>query len=509
MVVPKLTPVCEAFLILMIALTSLNSVYVLSSDTETGSLKVVVIDTDGNPITGAATQSIKQPEGQTSLVGPTGTLADGSMTFSDVLVGNYTLRAHYPSFYAGNISVNVAAAATTEAIIILRAYPPPGNLMVLIQDSNGDPIPYGQATVITWDGWYHTKTAERDGTAFFANVTAGEAMLKANEGGYMEANTTISIPPGSTLEVTMTLQTTILGSLKVVVRDSNGSNLSGVNVISTSQPGDQPPLSGVSDDQGAVFFKDILQGSYTLQASKSGYPTGTETTNVIGGSSRTAHIFLSTTGNLKIKVMDYNYVPIAGATVKSLTQPSGQTQLNGLTGADGTVNFTVSTGGYTLSAEMSGYVSVVSEEVTVKAGLYHEMALTLQPKPASGGFVVVVKDMGGSLLSGASVSTTSQPSGQAQLTGTTGADGTVAFTGVLPGTYTVQVSKTGFEPSSLSRVVEVGSSGSVSFSLQAQQSGGGGVPGFPLETIAVGVLLCSLLIGVRRVHARRFETGPP
>ena len=46
---------------------------------------------------------------------------------------------------------------------------------------------------------------------------------------------------------------------------------------------------------------------------------------------------------------------------------------------------------------------------------------------------ISVKDPSGGLLQGVDVSSTTQPSGQTKLTGSTGADGTVTFTGVTPG----------------------------------------------------------------------------
>jgi hypothetical protein len=107
----------------------------------------------------------------------------------------------------------------------------------------------------------------------------------------------------------------------------------------------------------------------------------------------------------------------------------------------------------------------------------------------TGNLKVIVQDKDGVVIAGASVSSSSQPNGQPALSGTTGTDGIATFFEILPGTYTLQASKVGYVSGSAQWNVASGSTGSIGITLQGQSSGGGGVPGFPYETVAIGILL--------------------
>ena len=61
--------------------------------------------------------------------------------------------------------------------------------------------------------------------------------------------------------------------LKVYIQDSEGKPINGAVVSSTSQPSGQPTLTGTIGDNGSLPFSDVEPGSYTFQASKSGYLT--------------------------------------------------------------------------------------------------------------------------------------------------------------------------------------------------------------------------------------------
>jgi hypothetical protein len=107
-----------------------------------------------------------------------------------------------------------------------------------------------------------------------------------------------------------------------------------------------------------------------------------------------------------------------------------------------------------------------------------------------GSLKVSVKDSGGNTLTGATVSSSKQPSGQTALSGVTAADGTVTFTGLAIGNYTVQVSKSGYVSGSAQVVVASGAKTDLSSTLQAQPSSG--IPGFTIISVFVGVLLCTV-----------------
>jgi len=103
-------------------------------------------------------------------------------------------------------------------------------------------------------------------------------------------------------------------------------------------------------------------------------------------------------------------------------------------------------------------------------------------------------------VSGVSVSFSSQPSGQSALSGTSANDGSVTFTGLAVGNYTLQVSKRSYVSGSAKGVVKAGSQTELTSTLQAQPSGG--IPGFPIVSINVGVLLSVALLWFNECRTR-------
>jgi hypothetical protein len=193
--------------------------------------------------------------------------------------------------------------------------------------------------------------------------------------------------------------------------------------------------------------------------------------------------------NLKVSVKDATGKAVSGANIGSIVQPSGQAALEGTSGTDGVESFSnVLPGSYSVQASKSGFVSA-SSSVNVVKETTTDVTIILQIISTTGNLKVIVKDKDGAVIAGASVSSSSQPNSQPQLSGTTGADGVSTFSGVLPGAYALQASKSGYVSGSAQFIVVSGGTGSISINLQAQSFGGGGIPGFPYETIAIGILL--------------------
>jgi hypothetical protein len=114
---------------------------------------------------------------------------------------------------------------------------------------------------------------------------------------------------------------------------------------------------------------------------------------------------------------------------------------------------------------------------------------------------VTVKDSSGKALSSVAVSSTKQPGGQTALSGVTEADGSIKFTDLTVGDYTLQVVKSGYVPGSALGTVSLGAMTEISTILQVQsaqptQTTSGGVPGFPVFSVGLGLLICALWLGL-------------
>jgi len=307
-------------------------------------------------------------------------------------------------------------------------------------------------------------------------------------------------------------QISITASLRVKVVDGSGNILSGATIISTTQPTGQTTLTGTSGDKDPTIFNNLVAGSYTVQASKTGYTTGSSSVTVAEAATTDVTLTLQlipSTGDLKITVKTSTGTPLAGISVTLTTQPSGQSTLTKTCDSNGKATFSgVLPGSYTVQASKDGYNSA-SGTVSVTAGGVAELAITLQATPTKGDLKIIVKESSGAIISGVSVSSTSQPGGQSALSGTSASDGSVTFTGLAVGNYTLQVSKSGYVSSSVKGAVKAGAQTDLSATLQTQPSGG--IPGFPFESLSLGLaLVIFTLFADRKSQTRyRLPNAPP
>lgn len=198
------------------------------------------------------------------------------------------------------------------------------------------------------------------------------------------------------------------------------------------------------------------------------------------------------TGILKIIVQDENGNPITGARVSSTSQPSGQQALSGSSGTDGSATFVdAKTGDYTIQTSRSGY-ETASKSVMVIGG--ETTTLRIELKEQFGTLKIVIKDNDGSSVSGASITSTSTPSGQSALSGTSGSDGLVTFGDVKVGVYTFEASKSEYVTKSGSMNAKAGKTVELTITLEKEAKGGAGIPGFPYESIVLGLVLGAFML---------------
>jgi hypothetical protein len=82
-----------------------------------GSLRVLVLGIDNEPLTGAKVISSKQPEGQLKVTGITQT--EGLIEFSNIKVGTYEFDVSRFDYEQQEFSVSVVAGRTTITTITL------------------------------------------------------------------------------------------------------------------------------------------------------------------------------------------------------------------------------------------------------------------------------------------------------------------------------------------------------------------------------------------------------
>jgi hypothetical protein len=112
---------------------------------------------------------------------------------------------------------------------------------------------------------------------------------------------------------------------------------------------------------------------------------------------------------------------------------------------------------------------------------------------------VFVKDSSNNPLPGANITSTVQPAGQAILKGVAGKDGSVYFNNVTPGSYTFSATLSSYISKIESVSVTLGPMTTKAIVLVAQQQG---IPGYPIESLVVGVLICTIILINIRVKYR-------
>jgi len=184
--------------------TSQTLVFTVVEPPKTGSLKIIVQDENENRTSGATVSSTSQPRDQQALVGSSET--DGSVTFVDVKIGDYTIQASRSGYDADSKSVTVIEGETTTLVIQLKEQV--GTLKVFIKDKNGDPVsgtavssinqPSGQSSL--------SSTTGSDGSVIFIDVKLGNYTFQASKSGYETKSVSVNVEAVETTEIHITLE---------------------------------------------------------------------------------------------------------------------------------------------------------------------------------------------------------------------------------------------------------------------------------------------------------------
>jgi hypothetical protein len=196
--------------------------------------------------------------------------------------------------------------------------------------------------------------------------------------------------------------------------------------------------------------------------------------------------------------------PAVGGAAVTLLYKVGSTEVSrqATTGTDGKYSDSYSpsaAGSWTVTASWVG-------NAQYSGAASPSAAFTVSQAPSTGGLKVTVLDSGAKPIVGASVSSTATPGGQSALSGVTGSDGSVTFADAAPGSYTMQVSMSGYVTNTGTTSVVAGSTASTSITLQAAQSStGGGIPGYPVEALVMGIVISAAILMMLRRRASTFR----
>ena len=129
-----------------------------------------------------------------------------------------------------------------------------------------------------------------------------------------------------------------------------------------------------------------------------------------------------------------------------------------------------------VSASKSGYL-----------GGSGQTQVTVQPLVLT----IIVKWSDGTPITGVALASTSQPSGQTALSGTTDANGQVSFSNVLKGAYTFKATKSGYDDKTWTLNVQGGQATTETITLVKPS---GGIPGYPLLSVTLALLAATIIL---------------
>jgi sugar lactone lactonase YvrE len=350
-------------------------------------------------------------------------------------------------------AVYVADTGNKRIQIFTHTTPTTGTLIVECTDNRGEPL---SATDIISTSQPEEQTplqgtADENGIAEFREVRPGAYTIETSRNGQVIGRQSTEVSAGQETR-TIVAQAPSAINLSIQVKNTNNAPVPGAKVLMVNMPDGQFASTGYTDANGKATDYSLLPGDYVYEVSKLGYTTATTDTVTVTTSGTTEITVilsteLSTTGNLKIIVLDTLEAPILGGHVESFVVPSGQTRLD-LT-SESSHNFffsNVKSGVYELKASKSDYITTNTGQVNVVSGQTTEVTIILNAEAQpTGDLEVTVKNIWGNPVGGATVSMTSATNNmQPLLSDITNLQGLVVFTRVLPGNYILKVQMNGF-----------------------------------------------------------------
>jgi hypothetical protein len=309
-------------------------------------------------------------------------------------------------------------------------------------------------------------------------LPGGTATLTVALAGYQNASESVTVTAGQTTQAaTLQIQPVSPGNVTGSVVNSSGTGLSGASVSAAG-------LSTATAADGSYTLSNLPAGQTTIQASLTGFQSGSTTVTVVAAATTAAPAITLVSGS--------------GSITGSVKNTSGGAIVGASVGFGGGTNTTDANGNYTLTGVPVGTVQLVAsasgfqsatQSVTVSGGNTSTANFTLAAAPA-GGTVTgkITNASSGAIVTGATVSwsggsTTSNSSGIYTLTNVTA--GTQNITAVKTGylSHRLAVGVTGGATSTLN--IPIATAGKIS--VKVVTSGGAAVSGATV-TIKGGVI---------------------
>ena len=423
-----------------------------------GALEVTVRDPQGQVVASASVHA----SGPTAADGQTD--AAGSVLFSDLIPGSYTVLGQKQGFRDGTVSAQVsesASPALAPASTAVQLQAAPGDLVVTVRDPSGGGI--AGALVLVQDSTgasVGSAPTAQGGTVTFPALAAGSFSVGASAPGFSGQTVTAQVLPNQTNTAQVTLARAT-GNLTVHVVDNLGGALVNASV-SVAPASGTAPASQSTNAQGNVIFNGLEVGAAQITAALQGFNAGSGSATVVAQGSVTANITLTAnTATLDVHVTNsVGGGDLTGAQV-ALVGPSGS--FSATTAGGGLARFNaLPPGSYTATVTLKDFAQGTG---TSQARINQTNLLNVALTSSVGSLQVLVQDNLGAAVTGASVTLTPAAL-TAPASAVTDAQGRIGFTRVPVGSVSILVRKTGFRDGTGTASVLANGSASATIILQ-------------------------------------------
>jgi len=356
--------------------------------------------------------------GATVTLGSTtvSTDAAGSFQISGIAAGRYPFtvsKAGYASYANGALGVTASQSVT---VTLPQLFSLSGT--VTSGSAGGAPL---SGAVVFLNGVASATTGSA-GSFTIGGIAAGSYAVSIAKSGFTSFTSTLAISSNQTMKAALAPATYTVGGT-IRSGSSTGPAIAGASVYLAGQ-------SVTTNAAGGFSIAGIAPGTSTLTVTVSGYAPFTGTLGVSGNLSLNiilAPLSYSLRGTVRTGSTTGPVLP--GATVSTGSKSTSS-------GSDGSFSLDgLPPGSYTLSVSKSGYTPF-SMAVPVTANVSGLSVPLMQITYQVSG-VVTSGSSTGAPLAGATVSIGTKSA-------LTGATGSYSITGLLPGSYPVSVSKSGF-----------------------------------------------------------------
>ena len=336
-------------------------------------IKVTVVDTSNNPISGATVSA-------TGVTFASTTNASGQATSNGMgAIGSnktYTVTATRVG-YLSNTGTVTLSQYTQGTLTIVLSTPPPTTIKVTVLDDGNNPI---SGATVSATGVTFASTTNGSGQAISNDMgaigTNESYTVTATKSGYASDVGTVTFSQYTQGAVTITLSPPPPTTIEVTVTDNKGKPIpgatvsaSGVTFASTTDANGQ----ATSNDMGAIGTNK----TYTVTAAKAGWVTKTGSVTLSQNTQGTVTIALRATLEVTYSTASYPVTIYIYTSKTAGSSPAYQQTM--ATSADSPASFALPAGTYYVS-QRSTYSSLPSapKSAAVAAGSTRTISISNQ-----------------------------------------------------------------------------------------------------------------------------------